>query len=1117
MGKRCDLVLFCVLLLAASGWAQGASATVAGTADEVVAAHKVKDAGRLAAIAGRNKPDPWEVADVLCQRGEYAAAEAFSLAAPRVDVETLPAYVTAARGRAAEPGAREAYRKSMALDAAKHPGQVLEVLGSVKADRKDILSTLVWFQRAWAYQDLRRPADAIRCWRRAGDIALTIGWLSQAEMSFNGAGHTAFATGHPDIALACNTRQLEISRKRGNGPGVAYALGNIGLVYRQRADVKSARKYLEESLALARQLKMTAWAAKVRLNLIPIYTQHAEYGKAAATGEAAQRVFEQAGDRLNLARVLQEIGGMFRHRGETVRAKEQLQHAHGILISMGRTHDAAVCSVNLAGIDAEVGDVSAAMKKHRAAIRVFESAHDRHRTARSRAALAGLHRRIGEFDKALPLLRGSLEILQQIGDKNGIASTLGSLGDAFADTGRADLAFSHYDRSLRHFREIGSPQGEAMTLRRIGNLRWTLGEQEQGEATLRRALAIYEKMNNRRHAAAVLGGLAIMRTSVGEHEEAVADLRRVLVIYREMDNRIMEANATTNLGGTLVALARYREALGHIQRALELETANRNAAEVANLLGLLGVTHQGLGQTKKAEQYFDRSIEAAEKAGATGVLVRNLGTFAWMRYHQRDTPGAVELARRALAELPTLVRGLGEEQGASARGTFSNLFEIGCLASLHAGDTSSLSLFVENGRAGGLLESLGGRDTLRGSVVPRSLRLDEETALHAARKAEERYRKALATRKRKATRTARKELRKTRAALLEVAQRIRREAKLAAKLLYPEANGIDEIRAALRPGEALVSYALFPHGSLALVLTQAGARAVDLGPTKTVELACRALKLHDAELPAAGAIAHLRETVAAPLKLPPEVKRVLLSPHGPLSYVPGALLFPKREVVHVPSGTLYVLLASQAEAPGDGVFAMGAPDYSGRRLDPLPQTGVEARAVGTTVLVGKKATEAGLRAALSGGRHWRSLHFACHGLVDPERPRLSALALTREGADDGLLTVLEVYRMECPAELVVLSACETGRGKIYNAEGVVGFTGAFLFAGAPRVLVSLWKVDDHATRALMVKFYDLWNRSGGSGTPAAAALKHAQAFVRSQPKWKHPYYWAAWQLWGLPN
>jgi CHAT domain-containing protein len=215
-------------------------------------------------------------------------------------------------------------------------------------------------------------------------------------------------------------------------------------------------------------------------------------------------------------------------------------------------------------------------------------------------------------------------------------------------------------------------------------------------------------------------------------------------------------------------------------------------------------------------------------------------------------------------------------------------------------------------------------------------------------------------------------------------------------------------------------------------------------------------------------------------------------------------------------------------AVGDPDTGAGLPSAAiarsrGGTLARLPATRAEARAVGDVVLLDREATEAGLLAAIGTRPRWHAIHLACHGLVDVERPALSALALTPAGDDDGFLTALELFRSRVPSDLLVLSACETAKGKVVRGEGILGLARALMFAGSPRVICSLWKVDDEATGALMTKFYELWNpRAGPSGTgtpglPTAQALRRAQEFVRSQERWKHPYYWAAWVLWGLPS
>ena len=146
---------------------------------------------------------------------------------------------------------------------------------------------------------------------------------------------------------------------------------------------------------------------------------------------------------------------------------------------------------------------------------------------------------------------------------------------------------------------------------------------------------------------------------------------------------------------------------------------------------------------------------------------------------------------------------------------------------------------------------------------------------------------------------------------------------------------------------------------------------------------------------------------------------------------------------------------------------------------------------------------------------YRILHFATHGLLNNEHPELSGLVFSlvdKTGRpQDGFLRLHEIFNLKVNADLVVLSACETGLGKEVKGEGLVGLTRGFMYAGAPRVVASLWKVDDLATAELMKLFYQGVLKEG---LRPAAALRAAQDRLSRQKRWASPYFWAGFVLQG---
>ncbi len=146
---------------------------------------------------------------------------------------------------------------------------------------------------------------------------------------------------------------------------------------------------------------------------------------------------------------------------------------------------------------------------------------------------------------------------------------------------------------------------------------------------------------------------------------------------------------------------------------------------------------------------------------------------------------------------------------------------------------------------------------------------------------------------------------------------------------------------------------------------------------------------------------------------------------------------------------------------------------------------------------------------------YRSIHFATHGLIDNQHPELSGIVLSlvdeKGQPQNGFLRLYDLYNLKLSAELVVLSACQTALGKEIKGEGLVGLTRGFMYAGAPRVIASLWQIDDRASAEFMKRFYQ---ELLGKNLRPAAALRGAQVSMQNDKRWNAPHYWAAFTLQG---
>jgi CHAT domain-containing protein len=197
-----------------------------------------------------------------------------------------------------------------------------------------------------------------------------------------------------------------------------------------------------------------------------------------------------------------------------------------------------------------------------------------------------------------------------------------------------------------------------------------------------------------------------------------------------------------------------------------------------------------------------------------------------------------------------------------------------------------------------------------------------------------------------------------------------------------------------------------------------------------------------------------------------------------------------------------------------------ANERDAKDLQRLPASRQEAEAIlqltSASQIFSAHDFAANKRAVVQGDlQQYRYLHFATHSLFDNEHPALSGLALSlvneQGAAQDGFVRLNDLFALRLNAELVTLSACRTALGKELRGEGLIGLARGFMYAGTPRVIASLWDVNDEATAALMKRFYQHLLKDG---QPAAAALRQAQLELAKQPRWAAPYYWAGFVLLG---
>ncbi|HET9209014.1 MAG TPA: CHAT domain-containing tetratricopeptide repeat protein [Thermoanaerobaculia bacterium] len=826
----------------------------------------------------------------------------------------------------------------------------------------------------------------------------------------------------------------------------------------------------------------------------------------------------------------------------------------------------------LGGLHRNLGEPAAALAAYQEALSLFRELGRQSEAAEALKGIGIVRVTRGETEEALQSYGEALAIDRALRDRQAEASLLDAIARVYTLQGKMEKALATYERELSLQHALGPAGDKGETLISLGRAYALMGEPQRAIDYLNRGLPLLEARQRRLEAAGALDdiGKALVRT--GRAQEGIARIVESRLAQRRLGNRPGEAVALHDLGATYESLGRKEEARRLYAEAVrELSEAGDRLRETMALLNL-GRLQEEAGDLGGATAAYSRALHGSEASGdRSSQAAARLG-LARVACRSGDLEGARQAVESALGIVEALrVEMVAPELRAAFLATRQEYYElyVSLLMRLHrrepsAGHDARAFEASELARARSLLDSLAqARTDLRRGIDPGLLR--QEAELGDRVNGAERRRLSLAASGAPASRVEAAE-RELRGLLLQserLRDRIRQASPRYAALGQARPASLRTIQRSLDPDTTLLEYALGRERSFLWAVTASSLTSIELPPRAVLEGEAReAVRLLGSSqhtlsrartgMVLAGLSRRLLGPVAGQLR-----ERLLIVGDGTLHILPfAALPIPGRagspvpliaehEILSLPSASALVMLRQETPAPSrspvtvavlaDPVFqaadprvAPGAPEAAanprgeagGGRFGRLPSSRLEAAEILTLIPPGRRLAAldfaASRRTVLSGRLEpYRIVHFATHGVLDSCYPELSGVMLSRVDErghpQDGFLAAHDIYRLRLPADLVVLSACETARGQEVRGEGLIGLTRAFFSAGARRVLVSLWPVRDRATAELMRHFYREMLRNGRS---PSAALRAAQDTLRQEPGWEEPHDWAGFILQG---
>lgn len=1004
-------------------------------------------------------------------------------------------------------------------------------LGETYVAGKQVGKGIEQFQQALGiYQKLGKDGDAATC-------------LINMAKYYNELQQNDLALTHFEAALV-------IEKRLGNEQEEATIYYTKGLIYLFQKRFDAGISDLEQALQLSKKLNNEPIVADILLYLGMAYLQHKKPEKGIASlEEALTHPKWQKPDTPQLARIHDELASAYMLLGRLEEAIKHFEQSVALCKAQGQEERLAERLNLIAEAQKRLGRYQQAIDRYQEALAIYREKKDDAAVCACLNDIGITYRTWGHLPEAEKTYLEALALAQRLGNEDLITTTQGNLGRAYEEMGRYDVALKYLEGTLAYARKIKDGDRISLYLNNIGMIYKLWGRWDDAFKYFEEALGVEKKLGRETKIPVILNNLGQASEGLGQVERAMHYYEEALAIDRRLGQEEGISRELNNLGALYKTQGKDDQAIKYYQESIEIvKRLGHDSEKVIRLNNLSNVIVTFAPGS--ALIFFEEALQLARKLGMdaeSALILSNMGSAYWLLNNYGK---AIENLERAV-EIYEKIRktATGDVRRDYLASEIDN-YEILVSAYLRARDFPNALKVLELSRAKLLSERLSGSEsaiTLSGINEIQS-GLADDGAIISYTALDKPFAAAIVI-----TRNGVFGVELDREKFLARAEK---EYKAPMEKVLKGQRGVRLVSKEPLPNPAQAKKISFGD-----VVSLLRSRYTDpsAGGKEGDTAALDGLVYDYLVAPIAGRIKGKKQLIIVP------DDALAFLPFEALRGPEGRYLVQDFSVGYAQSASILELLKRRSFAPGrKPMLAFGGAVYEqptnnrevvntkeqlrelekevGARIasrgslkdayaslgvttwNNLPGTlsevkGLAAVVSGATILSGAEVSENRVKALSASGElaRYQVLHFATHGLVVPQLPELSALVLSqnnRETGEDGYLRMEEIAGLKLQADFVNLSACETGLGKIYGGEGVVGLTQAFILAGANGLSASLWQVADDSTAKFMVALYDLVQKKGVSYSQGVNEVKRRFIAGEFGDGYRAPYYWAPFVYYG---